>query len=56
MNDKELSNKIMKFLSLQKILKEKIQDEKHLKNEWHEGRVSAFKFILEIIEEDQRNS
>lgn len=56
MNDKELSTQIMNFLSLQKLLKEKIQDEKHLKNEWHEGRVSAFKFILEILEDDGKES
>ena len=38
--------------SLKKLLKEKIRDESRLNDEYYQGRVSAFKFVVDFMEDD----
>lgn len=44
----------IQILSLQKLIKNCIVDESQEQAEFHKGRVSAFKYILGILEDDEK--
>ncbi len=41
----------LEMQSLKKLLRENVREESKLKDEYYQGRVSAFKFVLSMLDE-----